>query len=251
MKNKNEKGQFTAFTDSLIGKKFGRLTVVDNAGKSKYGGRLWLCECECGNKITVQTAQLNNGRKRSCGCLQKEKASEIVLLAHKANQKYEVSSTSSLYSRWSNMLRRCTDSKDKCFNSYGGRGIRVCDEWQDFNNFADWAMANGYKKNLSIDRINVNGNYEPSNCRWVSMKEQGNNKQNTKYYEYNGEKKTLSQWSECYNINYKLLYERVVIEHWDLERALITPKMTPRQAVACSKVQRDKTTGRFIKTGVA
>lgn len=251
MKNKDKNGKFTTFTDSLIGKKFGRLTVVDNAGKSKYGARLWLCQCECGNKTTAQTAQLNNGKKRSCGCLQKEKASEIVFLAHKENQKYKVSSDSSLYNRWSSMLRRCTSSKDKHFNSYGGRGIRVCDEWQDFNNFAEWALANGYDDALTIDRIDVNGNYEPNNCRWVTFKEQANNKRKTKYFEHNGKQKTLSQLADEYGINYKLLYERVVIEHWDLERALATPKMTPQQAVACSKAKRDKSTGRFVKTEVA
>lgn len=251
MKNKNEKGQFTAFTDSLIGKKFGRLTVVDNAGKSKYGARLWLCRCECGNEVVVQTAQLNNGRKISCGCLLKENAKKIVHLAHEANRKYKISSASRLYTCWQNMITRCTNNKDRYFKDYGGRGIKVCNEWQDFDNFAEWAMTNGYNNSLTIDRIDVNGNYEPINCKWATAKEQANNTRKTKYFEHNGEQKTLSQLADEYSINYKLLYERVVIEHWDLERALTTPKMTPQQSVACSNVKRDKTTGRFIKTGVA
>ena len=251
MKNKNEKGQFTAFTDSLIGNKYGKLTVIDYAGKSKYGGRLWLCRCECGNEVIVQTAQLNNGRKKSCGCLPKENAKKIVRLAHEANRKYKISSNSRLYACWRGMITRCTNNKDRYFKDYGCRGIKVCNEWQDFDNFAEWAMSNGYNNSLTIDRIDVNGNYEPSNCRWATAKEQANNKRKTKYFEHNGEQKTLSQLANEYSINYKLLYERVVIEHWDLERALTTPKMTPQQAVACSKVKRDKSTGRFIKTEVA
>lgn len=252
MKNKNEKGQFTAFTDSLIGNKYDKLTVIDYAGKSKYGGRLWLCKCECGNELIVQTAQLNNGRKKDCGCVGKKKFIEnIIPLAHKANKKYKNNSGSRLYRCWRGMIIRCTDSRDKYFKDYGGRGITVCKEWKDFDNFAEWALTNGYNNSLTIDRIDVNGNYEPINCRWATAKEQANNTRKTKYFEHNGKQKTLSQLADEYSINYKLLYERVVIEHWDLERALTTPKMTPQQAVACSKGQRDETTGRFIKTEVA
>ncbi len=251
MKNKNEKGQFTAFTDDLVGKIFGKLTVLEYAGKSKYGGRLWLCECECGNKVTVQTAQLNNGQKKDCGCSAKANfISNIIPLAHKANKKYKNHSDSRLYTCWRGMLSRCTNKADEYFKDYGGRGITICQEWRNFDNFADWAIDNGYTDELTIDRLDVNGNYEPANCRWATAKEQANNKRNTKYFEYKGEQKTLSQLADEYGIKYRLLRERVVDEGWEIERALTTPKMTPQQAVACAKVERDKITGRFIKMEV-
>ena len=247
MKNKDTKGRFTAFTDSLVGKQYGLLTVAE-AGKSKYGGRLWLCKCDCGKEVLVQTAQLNNGRKKDCGCVNKKRFVEnIIPLAHKANQKYKVNSASRLYSCWSGMMSRCSNEEDRYFKDYGGRGISVCKEWESFDNFADWALSNGYADNLTIDRIDVNGNYCPENCHWATWKEQANNTRRNRYFEFNGEKKTLSQLADKYNINYRLLHERVVTEGWDLFRALTTPKMTPQQACACSNVKRDIHTGRFLK----
>lgn len=252
MKNRNSFGKFTAFSDDLVGKKYGKLLVIKSAGKSKYGARLWLCKCECGSEILVQTAQLNNGRKTNCGCVKKEYfAKQVIPLAHKANTKYKHPSDSRLYCCWRAMLCRCTKQSDKYFDNYGGRGIRVCDEWQNFDVFADWAKSNGYADKLSIDRINNNGNYCPENCRWATAKEQANNKTTTQYFEYKGEKKTLSQLADLFKIPYKRLYERVAKEKWDLERALTTQKINPSEANRLSNKCRDALTGKYIKTEVA
>lgn len=128
-----------------------------------------------------------------------------------------------IYNSWRKMVSRCTDKNDIRYKYYGGRGITICNEWNEFRPFYEWALANGYSDNLTIDRIDVNGNYEPSNCRWITMKEQCNNKTNNINVEYNGEIKTLKQWAEKYGVKYKLLHERYRRYGWEFERALLTP----------------------------
>ena len=115
-----------------------------------------------------------------------------------------------LYDIWNHMKQRCNNPNCRRYNLYGGRGIKVCKSWnENFLNFFTWALRNGYKEDLSIDRINVNGNYKPANCRWVDMKTQKRNKQNTYYLEYKGQRKCLGEWAEEYNIDYNLLWNRV------------------------------------------
>lgn len=128
-----------------------------------------------------------------------------------------------IYNSWSKMVSRCTDKKDIRYKHYGGRGISVCEEWNKFRPFYDWALSHGYDDKLTIDRIDVNGNYEPSNCRWITQKEQCNNKRNNINVEYNGETKTLKQWAEKYGIKYKLLHDRYRRYGWEFEKALLTP----------------------------
>lgn len=119
------------------------------------------------------------------------------------------------------MLNRCYREKDKRFNNYGGRGIKVCEEWKNnFNHFAEWAYKNGYNENLTLDRIDVNGDYEPSNCRWVTLKQQENNRSNNHLITYKNETKTLAQWAEEKNIKYSTLERRINRYHWTIERAL-------------------------------
>lgn len=161
----------------MIGKRFGRLTVIEEAQKRKNKFVCWVCKCDCGN-ITkpVKGARLRNGETKSCGCLW----SETMLRIHTV---HGLCGTR-VYSIWDNMIQRCTNSKRPQFKDYGGRGINVCDEWKnDFQAFYDWAMSHGYADNLTIDRIDVNGNYEPSNCRWVTMKVQQNNRRNNRLKE--------------------------------------------------------------------
>lgn len=129
-----------------------------------------------------------------------------------------------LYSIYLNMKSRCYYVKNPRYKNYGGRGICICKEWlEDFLTFKKWAEENGYSENLTIDRIDVNGNYEPSNCRWISNKEQQNNKTTSKFIEYKDETKTLTQWSEHLGIGYKTLQKR--IRKWGVERAFSTPIM--------------------------
>lgn len=159
----------------VIGEKFERLTVIEYAGKAKNGSLLVKCVCDCGAEKIIRLCSLRDGSIKSCGCLHKELlAKRNKVITNKTHGK----SRTRLYRIWTHMKQRCYNSNDKkTFRNYGGRGIRVCDEWlNDFTVFYDWALSNGYADDLSIDRIDVNGNYEPSNCRWATMQEQQNNK---------------------------------------------------------------------------
>ena len=152
----------------LTGQQFGRLVVIQRA-KAINKRTKWLCRCECGNEVVVESYNLKTGHTQSCGCLQREATSS-------ANKTHHCTHTR-LYRIWNNMKNRCYRKSYHAFHHYGGRGIKVCDEWRDdFQAFYDWAMANGYRDDLSIDRIDSNGNYEPSNCRWATMAEQNKNK---------------------------------------------------------------------------
>lgn len=131
--------------------------------------------------------------------------------------------TTKLWGHWSAMRRRCNTASTGNFAIYGGRGIKVCDEWKDYLAFREWALANGYDDSLSLDRVDVNGDYCPENCRWVTAKEQARNRRNTIYVEFHGERVPLAQLSEEYKVDPDLVYARVVGRGWDVEKALTTP----------------------------
>lgn len=184
----------------LIGQKFGRLTVIKRVENSKNGSTRWLCRCECGNEKIVLSSHLKSHKIQSCGCLFKEKLIQRNLIHGKTNTK--------IFKVWQGIKNRCFNKNSDKYIYYGGRGISICQEWQEFLPFYNWAINNGYKDNLTIDHINVNGDYEPSNCRWVTVKEQANNKQNTVYITYNGETHTIPEWSRITKINKRTLYTR-------------------------------------------
>lgn len=208
---------YTGKFQDLTGQKFGRLTVIerveDHVKPSGRRATQWLCKCDCGNKIIVRASNLKSGHTNSCGCLNKERVKET-------STKHRMSH-SRIYNIWSHMKQRCLDKNSNDYNDYGGRGINVCNEWLEFEPFCKWSTENGYNDSLTIDRINVNGNYEPSNCRWVSMKTQQNNKRNNNYITYDGKTQTLTQWSEELNINYDTLNSRIS-RGWSIDRAFNT-----------------------------
>lgn len=196
----------------IEGNQYGRLTAIKRVGTDKWGGSLWLCRCECGNEKTVSYGHLKSGASQSCGCLCTERTRQI-------NTKHSMSRTR-LYRVWHHINNRCNNPNIDGFKDYGGRGIKMCNEWKDFTCFMTWALNNGYTDTMSIDRIDVNGNYEPSNCRWVTMKEQQNNKRNNHLITYKGITKTVSEWAEERGIKYGTLFARLTRYHWDVATAL-------------------------------
>lgn len=154
----------------LTGNRYGRLVVISrDAPKKGYHGAMWRCRCDCGNETIVNSQNLKSGNTTSCGCYGIERRTS-------ATTKHHCSRTR-LYRIWKAMKTRCYNNKFPGFRYYGLRGIKVCSEWlMDFGSFMAWAMANGYQENLTIDRINTNGDYCPDNCRWATMEEQNKNK---------------------------------------------------------------------------
>lgn len=202
-----------SFND-IAGERFGLLTVIERVGNKNHQTQ-WLCQCECGNKTVVGRNNLLKGRTQSCGCLKHRPA----------KNKTHGQSKTRLYYVWRNMLNRCYNEKVSDYHNYGGRNIVVCDEWKnDFQAFSSWAFENGYdataKRGVStLDRIDSNGNYEPSNCRWVNGSVQANNKRSNHAIEYKGIVMSMRQVSDASGIPYSALRKRILSLHWDVEKA--------------------------------
>lgn len=208
MMNRNEKGQFekgNGFKD-LTGKEFGKLKVEGLSERKAGRKHYWWCVCECGNRKEIRSDCLTRSVKpvRSCGCLRDEQAVKNIA----KNNKHK-DSRSHLHYLWSRMKQRCTNPNDPRYINYGGRGIKVCDEWMhDFVAFKEWAYNNGYREDLSIERIDVNDDYKPSNCTWIPFTKQAINRTTTIWIEYQGETLNLKQWSKKLGINYGTLNSR-------------------------------------------
>ena len=180
----------------ITNQRFGRLVVKKIAGQNKYKRYLWLCQCDCGNEKIAAGNDLRRGATKSCGCLQKE-------MRILSNIKHGLYYTR-LHYIWNAMKSRCYNKNNNRFYCYGKRGIEVCKDWKNnFKSFYDWAMENGYADNLSIDRINVNGNYCPENCRWITIKEQERNRTNNKMLKIGGKNKCIAEWGEEIGFNEK------------------------------------------------
>jgi hypothetical protein len=202
----------------IIGMKFGRLIVLKLAYTKRASKTLYyyLCKCDCGKEHIVLKSSLLNGLTRSCGCYNNEIRAEQC----KKRAKHNLTNTR-LHSIWEKMNGRCYCKTQPDYMRYGGRGIAICDEWKnDFKSFYDWSMNNGYQDDLSIDRIDVNGNYEPSNCRWVDEKTQQRNRRNNRLITYNNETHCLFEWAEIFGINPKILSQRLNRDKMDFETAI-------------------------------
>ena len=151
--------------NDLVGQRFGRLVVLCDSGKDKRGHTFWTCKCNCGNLKNIEEYNLKHSITKSCGCLWIDTMKKI-------NYKHGDARKTKLYHIWHSMRNRCNCIKNKAFRWYGQRGIQVYKEWNNsFIEFKSWAMTNGYKEGLNIDRIDNDGNYEPSNCRWITRSE--------------------------------------------------------------------------------
>ena len=167
----------------MTGQKLGRLTVLGRAENAKNGKAQWICLCDCGKTTKVTGVDLRSGHTVSCGCFHTERSSLVLSAISKGkvgdkNNAYRHGERhSKLYSVWAQMIQRCTNPRHKRYADWGGRGITVCEEWKtDFKAFYDWAMANGYKEGLTIDRRDNDKGYSPENCRWATIIEQNKNK---------------------------------------------------------------------------
>lgn len=204
----------------LTGMRFGRYVVVERVYDGKRRPR-WHVHCDCGTDRVVYGSSLLAGRSTSCGCFAKENMSRI----RKTHGGW--ADNDPLFNVWISMRKRCSPSnKDNPrYKYYAGRGITVCNEWQDFTQFRDWALESGYRHGLSIDRIDGDKGYSPENCRWATNKQQQNNRSCTLMYELNGEVHTLKEWSELYNISYDKLWKRIRKFGYSLEESLCTHRI--------------------------
>lgn len=203
----------------VVGQKYGKLTVEALVVHGNANQRKWLCKCDCGGMKVTSEDNLQRRHCRSCGCLYKNNGGS-------KKKNIYLGSDSRLYSVWAGMKSRCFNPNSPNFYLYGGRGITVCDEWMHYGNFKKWAIETGYDRKhddrISIDRIDVNGNYEPSNCRWATVKEQMNNRRTNTVIEYKGLKKSLSQWAEYLGINYSTFMSRYE-RGWQMDRIVSQP----------------------------
>ena len=197
----------------LTGFRFGRWTVVEYKGKSQ-----WLCKCDCGTVKVVRATHLRSGASKSCGCYGKEKLT-IRNTTHGGNK-------TSLHYHWLDIKKRCSNPKFRQFKDYGGRGIYVSEEWiNNFPAFRDWSLANGYRKGLTIDRIDNDGPYAPWNCRWVDRVTQNNNKRSNHLLTVNGKTQSITKWSKEFGISESVIRGRLK-RGWSEKDSVLIPLRT-------------------------
>ena len=210
-----------AKVQDLTGLRFGKLVVLERSANGKYGDAMWLCQCDCGNKKVVRAGDLRNGNVTSCRCLQREESSKRL--------KTHGLSRTRLYKIWRKVMERCYNENHAYYHRYGGRGITMCEEWRnDFMAFREWAMANGYADNLTIDREDNDKGYYPDNCRWITMKEQHNNTSQNHLVTMNGKTQNVTQWCEELDVNRACVYRR------------LKQGLSPEQAFSYKKRRRKK-----------
>lgn len=190
----------------VLGDKIGNLTLLKRIPPMKKGVHAkWLCRCDCGNEIIVDNSNLR--KQRQC---------------KRCASKTHGMSNTALYAVWDHMKQRCFNPHNRSYPDYGGRGITVCDEWQSFEPFCEWAVANGYRDDLTLDRHDNDGNYCPQNCRWVGRKTQQNNRRNSIYITANGKNLPCAEWARLTGIPKNTIRGRLKMG-WSEEKAVTTP----------------------------
>lgn len=201
----------------ISGIKFGRLTVIKLL-EVHDGNAKWLCRCECGETTNAFACNLKKGNTQSCGCFGAE------------SRKTHDKSNTSLYHVWENMWQRCGNSNHPGYHNYGGRGIKVCDEWRSFEPFFDWATNSGYDQRLTLDRTNNEEGYEPGNCRWVDMKTQLNNTRRNVLWQG----KLAVDWCSELGLKYRTFQKRKNVYGWSIEKSLFTPLKKQKEGIHCA-----------------
>jgi hypothetical protein len=201
---------------NLMGKRFGILTVVGEAESDIGNNAMWLCRCDCGTVKVIRALSLKSGETSSCGCRQ-------------GKYRHGMSKTR-LHRIWCHMVARCQCKTDAAYDDYGGRGISICSEWRDsFETFRDWALKNGYSKNLTIDRKDNNGDYCAENCKWSTPKEQSNNRRSNIFFEHDGKRMTVTEWVQELGLNRGTVFDRIR-RGWPVEQAILIPIGVRRNA---------------------
>lgn len=196
----------------ITGQRFGRLVVLKRA--ENFGEcTAWLCRCDCGNEKVIRSSSLTNGRTKSCGCFNHEvRVNQKIFLTHGMSHTRQ-------FTIWTDMKNRCYVKTNPDYKNYGGRGITVCDKWHALEGF--WEdMKDGYKEDLSLDRINVNGMYCKENCKWSTPTEQSNNRRNNVIMTAFGVTDTLANLCRIFHVNYKTVFARIRYQHLNIEDAI-------------------------------
>lgn len=200
----------------FVGQKFGRLTVLSE-GRDGKNEQIFNCICDCGNYISSIKHNVIKGNTLSCGCLHKDKCRELLTTHNKSN--------TNLYRRYLKIKDRCYNNKCKAYKNYGGRGIKMCEEWSNnFLSFYDWAINNGYEQNLTIERIDVNGDYCPENCKWITLAEQCKNKRSNIVITFNNKTQILADWARELNLNPETIRNRMKKYGNDNLELILKPK---------------------------
>lgn len=215
----------------MSGQKINHWTIIRCVGRGKNGGAIFECVCDCGTVRIVSGSSIRSGASTCCGCIRPDQTGK-----NGSNYKHG-GRKERLYRVFRGMIDRCENTHDPNYHRYGGRGIKVCDEWRnDYSAFRKWAYENGYiedakKYECTIDRIDNDGDYCPQNCRWTNSIVQSNNRSTNRFVEINGECHTLSEWSRLNNIPKDTLLRRINVYHWPLERAIFEPaRKKPRKS---------------------
>lgn len=194
----------------LVGQRFSKLVVLSEAGRTSDGKVTWLCQCDCGNTKIVSGRHLRRGSVKACGCMQ-----------FIANKRHGMHATK-IYKTWNGMVSRCTNPRNSRWNDYGGRGIEVCDRWKSFEGF--YADMGDCPEGMSLDRVDVNGNYEPQNCRWATPKQQSRNRRDNRFVSWRGQTLTVAEWAEKMGMSKSVVLFR--LKKWgnsDLDKVFLTP----------------------------